>query len=77
MGSVGLDAAFTEEGTSGFAEAEPASLEGLLERMAASEFDLVAVGRALIANPDWAKKVREEQLDSILAYKKEMLGQLA
>ena len=77
VGSVGLDSAFTEEGTAGFAEAKPASLEHLMARMAKNEFDLVAVGRALIANPDWVKKVEAEQHDAILPYTKDMLAQLA
>jgi 2,4-dienoyl-CoA reductase-like NADH-dependent reductase (Old Yellow Enzyme family) len=29
-------------------------IDGLLDRMERDEFDLVAVGRSLIANPDWA-----------------------
>ena len=30
----------------------------LLERMEREEFDLIAVGWALISNPDWANKIR-------------------
>ena len=39
--------------------AQPANIEGLLERLNKAEFDLVAVGRALICDPEWAVKVRE------------------
>jgi 2,4-dienoyl-CoA reductase-like NADH-dependent reductase (Old Yellow Enzyme family) len=77
VGSVGLDAAFTEEGTAGFAEAEPASLESLIERMERGEFDLVAVGRALFANPDCVEMVKAEPHDAILPYKTERLDQTA
>lgn len=56
VGSVGLSgdfiAGFGGEGS------EPASIDGLLERMDRNEFDLVAVGRALIVDPDWVAKVR-------------------
>ena len=56
VGSVGLSgdfiAGFGGEGS------QPASIDGLLERLARDEFDLVAVGRALIVDPDWVAKVR-------------------
>jgi len=77
VGSVGLDAAFTEEGHQGFLEAKPASLENLTSRMEQDEFDLVAVGRALIANPDWANKVKAEAHGDLAAYTKDMLMKLA
>jgi 2,4-dienoyl-CoA reductase-like NADH-dependent reductase (Old Yellow Enzyme family) len=32
----------------------------LLRRMAADEFDLIAVGRALISNPNWPLKVLDK-----------------
>lgn len=57
VGSVGLSndtfAAFQGQG----AEAE--SLDRLFERMARDEFDLIAVGRALLTDPDWTNKVRD------------------
>ncbi|MEV0964187.1 NADH:flavin oxidoreductase [Streptomyces sp. NPDC049910] len=55
VGSVGLDGdfirAFMGEG------AELGSLDNLLDRLERDEFDLVAVGRALLQDPDWAAKV--------------------
>ena len=36
----------------------PTSLDGLIRRMEREEFDLIAVGRALITDPDWAVKAR-------------------
>jgi 2,4-dienoyl-CoA reductase-like NADH-dependent reductase (Old Yellow Enzyme family) len=73
VGSVGLDAVFTPKaGEAVFREAEPASLEELNRRVAADEFDLVAVGRAHIANPDWANQVKASS-EAIKAFKKEML----
>ncbi len=74
VGSVGLNHDFIPApGEATFHEGEPASLDELISRMQAGEFDLVAVGRALIANPDWAKKVRENKGDSLRAFEKEML----
>lgn len=77
VGSVGLNADFLpEDGTANFKEAEPASIDNLLERFERDEFDLVAVGRALIANPDWANQVEAGNLSNITAYEKDMLKKL-
>lgn len=57
VGSVGLDADLISTWKGLPAKASP--LDNLLERLARDEFDLVAVGRALLANPDWAEKIRE------------------
>lgn len=74
VGSVGLTEEFIatyREGT-----AEVAGIDELIERMEADEFDLIAVGRALIANPDWANKVRDGKMDELVTYDKEMLNTL-
>ncbi len=77
VGSVGLNADFLPEGGFvDFQEAQPASIENLLERMERDEFDLVAVGRALIANPDWANQVAVGKFDQLAAYEKDMLKEL-
>ncbi len=56
VGSVGLGGdfmgAFTGEGS------RVAGLEELVRRMERDEFDLIAVGRALLSDPDWVRKVR-------------------
>lgn len=78
VGSVGLNADFIPApGEATFREAEPASLDELIQRMEADEFDLVAVGRAIIANPEWANLVKGDRSDELRAYQKEMLGALA
>ena len=77
VGSVGLNADFLpEDGTADFKGAEPASIDNLLERAERDEFDLVAVGRALIANPDWANQVAAGEMDKLTAFEKKMLMQL-
>jgi len=57
VGSVGLSgeflAAFSGEASTSV------DLTGLLERLDRGEFDLVAVGRALISDPAWPRKIRE------------------
>lgn len=77
VGSVGLDADFVPlPGEAAFRDAEPASLERLIERMDAREFDLVAVGRAMIANPDWVNKVQSGDSETLKPYRKELLEEL-
>tara|TARA_B110001450_G_scaffold178289_1_gene166547 strand:+ start:2082 stop:3194 length:1113 start_codon:yes stop_codon:yes gene_type:complete len=77
VGSVGLDAVFTPlPGEHTFREADTASLDELLRRMDAQEFDLVAVGRALIANPNWVDMVQAQQHEDLKPFRKEHLAQL-
>lgn len=75
VGSVGLSAdmtkVFSGEG------AEPASLDGLIRRMEKDEFDMVAVGRALIVDPQWANKVRDGRFDDLSPFKAEALASFA
>lgn len=69
VGSVSLDGEFTAAFRG--AEAGVASIENLIERMEAGEFDLIAVGRALLANPDWANKVENNQFDQLRPFAQE------
>lgn len=78
VGSVSLNADFLPEGNDKvFKNGEIASLDKLISRLDQDEFDLVAVGRALIANPDWANKVRDDLLSELEPFNKTMLGALS
>lgn len=78
VGSVSLNADFIPApGEATFKEAEPASLDELLRRLENDDFDLVAVGRALIANPNWAELVRDGGTRELEPFRKEMLASLA
>jgi 2,4-dienoyl-CoA reductase-like NADH-dependent reductase (Old Yellow Enzyme family) len=57
VGSVGLSGEFIA--AFGGESSKPASLDELMRRFDRGDFDLVAVGRALISDPDWAAKVRD------------------
>jgi 2,4-dienoyl-CoA reductase-like NADH-dependent reductase (Old Yellow Enzyme family) len=37
------------------------------------DFDLVAVGRALIANPDWVRVLERGDVNGLIAFEKPML----
>lgn len=74
VGSVSLNEEFITTFQGG--EAAAADINDLLERLGNNEFDLVAVGRALIANPDWVKLVTSGKADQIKTYDKSLLAQL-
>ncbi|WP_327064427.1 NADH:flavin oxidoreductase [Kitasatospora sp. NBC_01302] len=66
VGSVGLDGDFLR-GFSG--EGAPVrGIDNLLERMERDEFDLVAVGRALLQDPQWAAKVLGGRFEEMRPY---------
>ncbi len=71
VGSVGLDGDFLRS----FAgkETSPASIEKLLERLERDEFDLVAVGRQILADPEWLLKIRDGREDEIVNFSPEKL----
>ncbi len=74
VGSVGLTgefiAAFKGE------TSKPASLDSLLMRLERGDFDLIAVGRALLADPQWALKVRDGRNDELSDFSPEALKTL-
>jgi len=74
VGSVGLSgefiAAFGGEGS------QPASIDGLLERLERDEFDLVGVGRALLQDPEWVVKIRDGRNDELQNFERAALGTL-
>ncbi len=76
VGSVGLDGEFLQFMVDTDKVAQPASLENLLTRLENDEFDLVAVGRALLVDPAWAAKVRDGHEQDILPFSREALTTL-
>lgn len=78
VGSVTLEQDFIDEQQRNIgSHAEPASLRNLAELLAREECDLVAVGRALIPNPDWPKLVAAGRERELRAYDKRDLETLA
>lgn len=68
VGSVGLDKTFrtghftrTEDPTS----KSRVNVEELAMWRARNDFDLIAIGRALLSDPQWANKVRDGRLDEL------------
>ncbi|HCD8080205.1 TPA: NADH:flavin oxidoreductase, partial [Pseudomonas aeruginosa] len=77
VGNVGLDGSeFLQFFGKTDEVAQPASIDGLVERLDKGEFDLVAVGRALLVDPEWAVKVREGRIGDIKPFSREALASL-
>ena len=74
VGSVGLDSDFLRSYAG--KPANKVGIDALIKRLEAGEFELVAVGRALISDAEWANKVREGREDEILAFTPEHLARL-
>jgi len=75
VGSVGLSgdflAAFKGEAST------PSSLDELLRRFDRGDFDLVAVGRALLSDAGWASKIHEGRSSELRGFSKEALATLS
>src|ERR1039458_8893470 len=75
VGSVGLSgdflAAFQGETST------PSSLDELLRRFDRGDFDLVAVGRALLADAGWSRKIREGRSSELIGFSKDALATLS
>lgn len=78
VGSVGLDVDFIESnfnmqhsGKAGLNE-----LEALVQRFQRGEFDLIAVGRALLQDPEWVRKVKEGRFNELSPYDRVSIARL-
>ncbi|MGK0499806.1 MAG: 2,4-dienoyl-CoA reductase-like NADH-dependent reductase (Old Yellow Enzyme family) [Oceanicoccus sp.] len=75
VGSVGLSSdfigAFLKESSAS------RSIDDLAGRLDKGEFDLVAVGRAILQDPEWCNKVRHGQDDQLQAYNGDAIASLS
>ena len=72
VGSVGLDSDFIDMS----APASPANINKVVEDIANRKYDMVAVGRALIADHEWVIKMKEGRLQDVIPYTQEALYKL-
>lgn len=75
VGSVGLNDDFF--GAFAGKDSSTRSIDDLIERLDKGEFDLVAVGRALLQDPDWSNKIRDGKMDKLEQYSGEALKTLS
>ncbi|MFG2111729.1 NADH:flavin oxidoreductase [Streptomyces sp. NPDC048718] len=66
VGSVGLDGDFIHAFVGQGAPVQ--GIDDLLDRLERDEFDMVAVGRALLQDPEWAAKVLAGRTDELKPY---------
>ena len=69
VGSVGLESDFIGF-YQGEDEVKSAPIDDLVQRMDDKEFDMVAVGRALLSDPEWVNKVKEGRYDEVIPFSK-------
>ncbi|WP_322101879.1 NADH:flavin oxidoreductase [Paraburkholderia sp. J41] len=74
VGSVGLSGDFL--GAFGGESSTSAGLDRLVERMERDEFDLIAVGRALLTDAQWANKVRAGDAAGLKGFEPTALAEL-
>ncbi|AYL99380.1 12-oxophytodienoate reductase [Mucilaginibacter celer] len=73
VGSVGLSGEFLQSLYHGEG-ARKADFNELMRRYDRGEFDLVAVGRALLQDPCWIEKMRDGRYDELRDFSRESLG---
>lgn len=74
VGSVGLNGDFF--GSFAGQSSEPSSLDELIRRFDRGDFDLVGVGRPILADPLWTKKIHENRHSELKGFSKEALSEL-
>ncbi len=74
VGSVGLSGEFIAAFGGQSSSATP--LDELVQRMEREEFDLIAVGRALLTDANWANKVKAGEFDRLEGFNPASLAEL-
>ena len=72
VGSVGLDSDFIDMS----APASPANIDKAIRDISNSKYDMVAVGRALLADHEWVIKMKEGRVKDVIPYTQEALYKL-
>lgn len=75
VGSVGLSGDFF--GAFAGESSQPTSLDELTRRLDRGDFDLVAVGRPILADPNWVAKIKAGKTEELRGFSKEALGELS
>ena len=78
VGSIGLNKDFLETilWDKPAMSAKPESINRVLSDIEGGKYDLIAVGRALLADPEWVIKMREGRLKDVIPYTKESQNEL-
>lgn len=76
VGSVTLGNDFKSATGKQAAAAAPEQIDDIERRLESGEFDLIALGRAMLANPDWATLVESGQRSALQSFSKAHLDAL-
>lgn len=74
VGSVGLSSDFI--GAFAGEDSKTRPIADVIERLEKGEFDMVAVGRALLQDPHWAEKIKDGRMDELADYDAKALATL-
>lgn len=74
VGSIGLSGEFIKAFRG--ENSEPQDIDELLRRFDRGDFDLVAIGRALLSDPKWVQKLKEGRVDEMMGFKSDHLKEL-
>lgn len=74
VGSVGVNNAFSADQVRGSESLHVGAnnIDLAAEHLKAGNFDCIALGRALLADPEWPNKVRHRKFDTIVPYRKDI-----
>ncbi|MDO7833693.1 12-oxophytodienoate reductase [Sphingobium sp. HBC34] len=77
VGSVGvtidiMDTIYSEKPVDSDTERAILTLESMFEE---GQFDLVAVGRSMMADPDWVSKIQQRAFDAVIPFRRELVRQ--
>lgn len=73
VGSVGIDQQFSLDMFSQDVHLQPESVERVESMLKSGEFDLIAVGRAILADANWPNKIRAGLLNKIIPFTSDTL----
>lgn len=76
VGSIGLDNDFVNTFKGENTKLSEQSFNALIEKLKANEFDLAAVGRMLLANPDLPQKIKLNDFNNIVTFTNEHIKNL-
>lgn len=76
VGSVGIDQQFSLDMFSQNVNLQPQSIEQVERMLESNQFDLIAVGRAMLADPDWVNKIKSGHLTDIVPFTSSSLTSL-
>lgn len=76
VGSVGLDEDFIHSFQGNETKSTQDHLDYLIQGLEHDDFSLIAVGRALLGDPYWVQKLKDEQFDQITTFSPKALSVL-